>query len=134
MKLQALALVLLCTSGVVSAQTATTPPAAPPGAEQRLDRMATLLDLTAEQKAQVKTVLEAEHAKVKAQMEAARASGTRPTMEQMQAARAQVKADTVQQLSSVLNATQLKKLQVLMDDEHGPGHGGRGGHGPHDEG
>lgn len=133
MKLRALALMLLCTSGVVMAQTSSPPPTTPPGAEQRLERLTTLLDLTDAQKAQVKTVLDAEHAKVKAQMEAARASGTRPTMEQMQATRAQAKADTVQQLSSVLNATQLKKLQVLMDNEHGPGRGW-GGHGPHEGG
>jgi hypothetical protein len=129
MKVSALALVLLCTTGVIYGQSPPSPPD-PPNAEHRMERLATLLDLTDEQKAQVKSILDAEHAKMKAQMQAARASGTRPTFEQMQAAREQLKADTVQQLTPVLNATQLKKFEVLMEDERGPGHGWRG-HGPH---
>lgn len=125
-------LVLLCVMGVALAQTPPTPP--PPGAptaEQRLDRLAVLLDLTDAQKAQVKTVLDAQHEKMRAQFEAARAAGTRPTFEQMRASRQQLKTDTLQQLSSVLNASQLKKFEVLMEAEHGPGMGPRG-HG-HDD-
>jgi len=34
--------------------------------------------------------------------------------------------DAEQRLSSVLTASQLKKFQVLMEDEHGPGRGPRG--------
>jgi Spy/CpxP family protein refolding chaperone len=105
------------------AQTSPPPTSGPPNAEQRLDRLAILLDLTDAQKAQVKAVLDAQHAKMKAQFEADRASGTRPTFEQMKANREQLKAETLQQLSSVLTASQLKKFQVLLEDEHGPGRG-----------
>ncbi len=99
-----------------------------PDAAQQLDRLTTLLDLTDTQKAQVKTVLDAEHAKMRAQFQAAQASGTKPSFEEMRAARQQARADTVQQLTPVLTASQLKKFQVLMEEEHGPRGGGR--HGP----
>jgi len=120
------ALVLFCTMGVALAQTPPTPPPGPPNAEQRLEHLATLLDLTDAQKAQVKTILDAQHAKMRAQFEAARAAGTKPTSEEMKAAREQSKTETLQQLSSVLNASQLKKFEVLMQDERGPGKGPRG--------
>jgi Spy/CpxP family protein refolding chaperone len=63
---------------------------------------------------------------LKAQFDADRASGTRPTFEQRKATREQLKSETLQQLSSVLTASQLKKFQVLMEDEHGPERGSRG--------
>jgi Spy/CpxP family protein refolding chaperone len=130
MKASLLALVLLCAAGTAVAQTPTTPP--PPGQHggaQQLERLATLLDLTVEQKTQVKTILDAEHAKMKAQFDQAQASGTRPTSEQMRAAREQLKADTAQQLTPVLTPAQLKKFQVLMAEEPGGPHG-FGPHGP----
>src|SRR5262245_20706822 len=52
---------------------------------EHLDHLATLLDLTDAQKAQVQTILEAQHAKMKAQHEQAQSSGTRPSFEQMKA-------------------------------------------------
>jgi Spy/CpxP family protein refolding chaperone len=88
-----------------------------------------LLDLTDTQKAQVKTILDAEHAKMRAQFQAAKASGTKPSFDEMRAARQQSLAETIQQLTPVLTASQLKKFQVLMDEEHGPR--GHGPHGPH---
>ena len=45
----------------------------------------------------------------------------------MQAARQQSRTETVQQLTPVLTPTQLKKFQVLMDEEHDGGHGRRHG-------
>jgi Spy/CpxP family protein refolding chaperone len=117
MKLSALALVLLCTTGIAMAQNSVDPTTHGPNSQRHLEKLAILLDLTEAQKAQVKAVLDAEHAKMKAQFEAARASGIKPSFEEMHAARAQLKADEIQQLSSVLNATQLKKFQVLQDDE-----------------
>jgi Spy/CpxP family protein refolding chaperone len=128
MKVSALAVVMLFATGVVMAQSSSPPSGPPPGAEHRLERLATLLDLTDAQKAQVKTILQAEHAKMKAQIDAAQASGSKPSFEQMHAAREQLKAETVQQLTPVLTATQLKKFEVLMEDDHGPG-GGPHGHG-----
>jgi Spy/CpxP family protein refolding chaperone len=118
--------VLLCAMGVALAQTPPAPPSGAPNPQQRLEKLAVLLDLTDTQKAQVKTVLEAEREKMRAQFEASRASGTKPTFEQMKAAHEQLKAETLQQLGSVLNPSQLKKFEVLMEDEHGPGRGPRG--------
>jgi Spy/CpxP family protein refolding chaperone len=87
---------------------------------QRLDNLATLLDLTDAQKTQVQAVLEAEHAKMKAAREQAQASGQKPTFEQMKATHEQVQQDTITQLTPILTPAQLKKFQVLMT-EHGPG-------------
>jgi Spy/CpxP family protein refolding chaperone len=129
MKVRFLALVLLSAMGVAMAQSPPPPSGEPPGAAHRLERLATLLDLTDAQKAQVKTILETEHAKMRAQFQAAQASGTKPSFEQMHAAREQLKAETVQQLTPVLTATQLKKFEVLMEDDHGGPRGGRGPHG-----
>ncbi len=129
MKLSALAFVLCCASGLVLAQGSPSPSGGPPDPGHRLERLAILLDLTDTQKAQVKSVLDAEHAKVRAQMQSARAAGSKPSFEQIQAARQQIRAETLQQLTPVLSATQLKKFQALMESERGPG---GPGHGPHD--
>ncbi len=130
MKASVLALVLLCAAGTALAQTPTSPPPGQHGGAQQLERLATLLDLTDAQKTQVKTILDAEHAKMKAQFDQTQASGSRPTFEQMRAAHEQLKADTVQQLTPVLTPAQLKKFQVLMAEEHGPPGGPHGPHGP----
>jgi Spy/CpxP family protein refolding chaperone len=125
MKLSALALVLLCTTGVALAQSPPDPAARGPNSQHHLEKLAVLLDLTEAQKTQVQAIFAAEHAKMKAQFAAARASGTKPSFEEMRAARDQLKADELQQLSTVLNATQLKKFQVLQEDERphwGPPH------------
>lgn len=126
MKRGLLALALLC---VVSAANAQNSPQAPShgGGEHQLERLTTLLDLTDTQQAQVKTILEAEHAKMRAQFQAAQASGSKPSFEQMRAAREQMRAETVQQLTPVLTATQLKKFEVLMEEHHGQGHAGAHG-------
>jgi Spy/CpxP family protein refolding chaperone len=126
MKRRLLALALLC---VVSAANAQNSPQAPShgGGEHQLERLTTLLDLTDTQQAQVKTILEAEHAKARAQFQAAQASGSKPSVEQMRAAREQMRAETVQQLTPVLTATQLKKFEVLMAEHHGQGHAGAHG-------
>jgi Spy/CpxP family protein refolding chaperone len=115
MKRRFLALALLC---VVSAAMAQSPPQDGPGGPgaHRLETLTTLLDLTDAQKAQVKAILEAEHAKMKAQFQATQASGTKPSFEQMRAAREQARAETVQQLTPVLTASQLKKFEVLMEE------------------
>jgi Spy/CpxP family protein refolding chaperone len=89
---------------------------------EHLEHLATLLDLTDAQKAQVQAVLEEEHSKMKALRDQAQASGTRPTFEQMKAERQQMQQETLAKLTPVLTATQLKKFQVLME-EHGPSGG-----------
>jgi Spy/CpxP family protein refolding chaperone len=88
---------------------------------ERMDHLATLLDLTAGQKTQVQAVLEEEHARMKAQREQSQASGTRPTFEQMKAAHEQAQKDTLAKLTPILNPDQLKKFQVLMDHRGTPG-------------
>jgi len=111
-------------AGVAFAQAPEAPPGGPGGRHespaQHMDHLATLLDLTADQKTQVQAVLEEEHAKMKAQRDQAQASGTRPTFEQMKAAHEQAQKDTVARLTPILTPDQLKKFQVLMA-ERGPG-------------
>ena len=125
MKGRFFALALLC---VVSAALAQNPPQGPRngGGEHQLERLTTLLDLTDTQKAQVKTILDAEHAKMHAQFQSERASGTKPSFEQMRAEREQMRADTVQQLTPVLTPVQLKKFELLMQEHRGEGRGPRG--------
>ena len=117
MKATVVALALLC-AGAAFAQT---PPAAPPMAAKHMDNLATLLDLTDAQKAQVQTVLQEEHAKMKAAFEQAHASGTQPDREQMKALHQQVQQETLQKLTPVLSATQLKKFQIISESMHGHG-------------
>ena len=59
MKSSLVALVLLCGAGVAFAQAPPDQPPGPPNAAHQLDRLATLLDLTDTQKAQVKAILDA---------------------------------------------------------------------------
>jgi len=127
MKASVFALALLCASPVF-AQTST-PPAAAAREAQHMDNLATLLDLNATQKAQVQTILEAEHARMKAAFEQAKASGTKPDWEQMKTLHQQVQQETLQKLAPVLSATQLKKFQVLSQ-MHGHFHHGHGGPAP----
>ena len=90
-------------------------------AAQRMDNLATLLDLTDAQKTQVQAVLEAEHAKMKALHDQAEASGQKPTFDQMKAAHEQAQQDTITQLTPILSPAQLKKFQVLMAERGPPG-------------
>src|SRR5689334_19192538 len=112
--------------GAALAQQPDAPPGGGPGPgfrhetpAEHLDHLATLLDLTDAQKAQVQTILEEQHAKMKAQREAAQASGQRPTFEQMKAEHEQSRQETLAKLTPVLTPAQLKKFQVLME-ERGP--------------
>ena len=119
---------VLCVAGVATAQPPNPPTPQQQAAHeaQRMDRLATLLDLNDGQKAQVQTILQEEHAKAMQAFEQAKASGTRPTREQMKASHEQMKAETAQKLSTVLTPAQLKKFQVLEQSEFGRPH-----HGPH---
>jgi Spy/CpxP family protein refolding chaperone len=124
MKATVLALALLC-AGAVCAQTP--PPEAAHGA-RHLDDLATLLDLTDAQKAQVQAILQEQHAKMKQSFEQAKASGSRPDFQQMKALHQQIRQETLQKLTPVLSATQLKKYQILSRQMHGRfGHGGPDG-------
>jgi hypothetical protein len=90
-------------------------PAASDHGAAHLDKLATLLDLTDAQKAQVQAVLEEEHAKIRAAHEQAKASGTHPDFEQMKAMHQQLQQETLQKLTPILSQSQLKKFQVLSE-------------------
>jgi hypothetical protein len=113
MKATVMTIALLC-AGAAYAQTP--PPPAQGAAEvsRHMDDLATLLDLTDAQKAQVQTILQQQHAKMKESFEQSRASGTKPDWQQMKAMHEQLQQETLQKLAPVLSATQLKKFQVLQ--------------------
>jgi ribulose bisphosphate carboxylase small subunit len=123
MKASVLAVALLCASPLIATQA----PAGEPNAASRMDNLATLLDLTDAQKAQVQTVLQEEHAKMKASFEEAKASGTKPDWQQMKALHQQIQQETLQKLAPVLSATQMKKFQIIQQAMHGHGHFNHGG-------
>jgi Spy/CpxP family protein refolding chaperone len=122
MKATVLALALACSGVAFAADTSTTtPPNAAAREAQHMANLATLLDLTDTQKAQVQPILQAEHEKMKAAFEQAKASGTKPDFAQMKALHQQIQTETLQKLQPVLSALQLKKFQVLSQ-MHGHGH------------
>ncbi|HEV8017399.1 MAG TPA: hypothetical protein VGP32_02445 [Steroidobacteraceae bacterium] len=123
MKASVLAAVLLCASPLFTMPA----PAGEPAAASHMDNLATLLDLTDTQKAQVQTILQEEHAKMKASFEQAKASGTKPDWQQMKALHQQIQQETLQKLAPVLSATQLKKFQIIQQAMHGHGHFNHGG-------
>ena len=86
-------------------------------AAQHMNNLATLLDLTDAQKAQVQAILQEEHAKMKQAFEQAKASGTKPDFAQMKALHQQMQQETLQKLTPVLSAPQLKKFQIIQQDD-----------------
>jgi Spy/CpxP family protein refolding chaperone len=113
MKATVLTLALLC-AGAAYAQAPAAPAAQGAESARHMDDLATLLDLTEAQKAQVQSVLEQQHAKMKQSFEQAKASGTRPDWQQMKALHEQAQQETLQKLAPVLSATQLKKFQIIQ--------------------
>lgn len=107
--------VALLWAGALCAQTAPTPPHDAAHAAAHLDKLATLLDLTDGQKAQVQAVMQEEHAKMKAMHEQAKASGSKPDFAQMKAVHEQIQQEMVQKLTPVLTPEQLKKFQTLQE-------------------
>jgi hypothetical protein len=123
MKATVMTIALLC-AGAAYAQTSA--PAAPASAEaaRHMDNLATLLDLTDKQKAEVQSVLQEQHAKMKQSFEEARASGTKPDWQQMKALHEQLQQETLQKLTPVLSASQLKKFEIIQQAMgHHMGHG-----------
>ena len=117
MKATVMTIALLC-AGAAFAQTS--PPPAPHAAEaaRHMDDLATLLDLSDAQRAQVQAILQQQHAKMKESFEQAKASGTKPDWEQMKAMHEQLQQETLQKLAPVLSATQLKKFQIIQQQMH----------------
>lgn len=129
---------LALAAGAVLAQT---PAAGTTGPTGRMDKLATLLDLTDSQKTQVQTILQEQHtqmkqlhSQMKAQWQAAKAAGTKPDFAQMRTEFRQLHQNTLTQLSKVLSSTQLTKFKTLESMMHhrGFGHRGFGGGGPSD--
>jgi len=123
MKSTLLAALALCAVGVALAQ-----PPNPPTPQQRaaweakrMDRLALLLDLNAEQKSQVQTILDTERGKMQAALAQFKASGTPPTRDQMKATRQQLKTETETALSGVISPLQLQKFEALGLGLGGPG-------------
>jgi Spy/CpxP family protein refolding chaperone len=123
MRTPVLALALLF-AGAAFAQAPATPATAEARSARMMDNLTVLLDLTDAQKAQVQTILQAQHAEMKAAFDQAKASGTKPDWTQMKAQHQQMEQDTLTKLTPVLSAAQLKKFQVLQQMEHGHHHRG----------
>ena len=117
MKATVMTIALLC-AGAAFAQTS--PPPAPHAAEaaRHMDDLATLLDLTDAQRAQVQSNLQEQHAKMKESFEQAKASGSKPDWQQMKALHEQLQQETLQKLAPVLSATQLKKFEIIQQAMH----------------
>jgi hypothetical protein len=113
MKATVMTIALLC-AGAAYAQTSPAPAPHAAEAARHMDDLATLLDLTDAQKAQVQTILQAQHAKMKESFEQAKASGTKPDWQQMKALHEQLQQETLQKLAPVLSATQMKKFQIIQ--------------------
>ena len=130
MKARLLAVALLWAGTALAQAPDGPPPGGGPGMRHenpaaRMDRLATLLDLTDAQKAQVSAILEQQHQKMQAAREQEQASGTKPTAAQMKAMHEQMQQETLAKLTPVLSPAQLQKFQALMAERGGPGgHGG----------
>jgi hypothetical protein len=84
---------------------------------QHMNNLAILLDLTAAQKSQVQTILQAEHAQMKQAFEdvkASTAAGTKPNWQQLRTLHQQISQETITKLTPVLSATQLAKFKIVQ--------------------
>lgn len=99
--------------------------------QERMDRMAILLDLTDSQKADVQRVLSEQMQERRDAFKQAKESGTRPTREEMRAKHEQMRQETLDKLRPILSEQQMTKFQVLTEQKQGGWHHGRrgGGHG-----
>ncbi len=100
------------------------PAGPPPGGAPRgppIERIAQDLNLDAAQAAEVKRILESQHAKMDAERQQFEASGTRPSREEMHAKHEQMDAELHQQLSAVLTAEQLTKFEQMRKRREPPG-------------
>jgi hypothetical protein len=105
-------------AGAAFAQTATTTTTSSSTHLTPIQSLTILLDLTPAQATSVQAILEDEHQQMKQAFEAAKTAGTKPDWQQMRATHQQLEQDTITKLTPVLNATQLKKFQVLTQMHH----------------
>jgi len=101
--------------------------------QERMDRMAILLDLNDSQKADVQRVLTEQMQERRDAFKQAKESGTRPTREEMRAKHEQMRQATLDKLRPILSEQQMTKFQVLTEHRKGGWHHGRRGgrHGGH---
>ena len=113
---------LLLAAGLASAQTppADSPPTTSSSTQHlnRLDRIAILLDLSAEQKTQVEQVLQQQRQQMQALWQQQKASGTQPNFQQLRAERQQLRQQTLASLQTILSAEQLNKFEILQTSQH----------------
>jgi hypothetical protein len=88
--------------------------------QQRIEQLATLLDLDAGQKLAVQSVLEEQRARMETLREQDVAAGQRPTPQQLLERREQLQSETMEKLRGVLSQQQLKKFAALPPPP-GPG-------------
>jgi len=136
MKVSLVAIAALLASVAVQAQDVPPSPGHPPDAgheagpgrergAERMQHLATLLDLTDAQKTQVEAVLREEHAKIRAQFEKAQSTNQTLAPGTLRALHEQIHSETVAKLTPILSATQLKKFEMIMQER-----GMRAGHMP----
>jgi len=135
MKMSLLAIAALLAGPAAQAQDVPPSPGHQPDAAQsgpghergaeRMERLATLLDLTDAQKAQVEAILREEHAKIRAQFEQAQNAHQTLAPGQVRAQHEQIHSETVAKLTPILSANQLRKFEILMQER-----GLRAGHKP----
>jgi Spy/CpxP family protein refolding chaperone len=107
----ALSILILGAQAAMAADPPGLPPGGPPRGGPSIERLAQDLNLDETQKAQVKSILDAQRAKHEAAREQMRASGQRPDRETMRAQMEQGDQELVQQLSGVLTPEQLQKFK-----------------------
>lgn len=127
--LATLALSALALADTTSKDWSGPPPGGPHGGPP-IERLTQDLGLDANQQAQVKAILEAQHAKMETERAQFEASGTRPSREEMHAKHQQLDAELETQLSAVLTPEQLAKFKELRQRRPmGPPPGGAPGQG-----
>jgi Spy/CpxP family protein refolding chaperone len=116
-------LVVLCTAQLAFAQQP--PPGHPPHGGPRVEMLAQRLGLDDTQKAEVKKILEQQHAQAQTERKQFDATGQRPTPEEMRATFARHDQELTQALSGVLTPDQLTKFKAMQAERrehmrHGP--------------
>jgi Spy/CpxP family protein refolding chaperone len=117
MRLSVVTIAMLLAANFAVAQ----PPAGGrPDAAQRLERLATLLDLTDTQKLQVQQVLDEEHAKMQTLHDQMKASGQKPSFDQIRATHEQLHQETLAAVKPILTTAQYNKFVILSQGHGGP--------------
>ncbi len=86
-------------------------------AQSTADRIASILDLTPQQKSQAQAILAAENSKLEAFEQEAAGSGQELTAEQMSSKQAQLEQESVAGIRSILTVAQAHTLDALAPDQ-----------------